>query len=130
VKITSLSPLSLKAGFSKNSAIEQDQFLEMSRQTKRLPGLNETFTKRPDTSVNFLKYSPARFKFRFEKIKSCEKKLIFPTIDADLQLLKEINTKNDQEAFIERVYLRNSRLSCREENTHVNKEKRVRFQLV
>lgn len=128
-KLVSLSPLSFRANYHKSQGIHE-QLNEMAKQGKKLPGILENNTKKIDSSQKILKYCPARFQISSSPEKVNEKKLLLPAIDADLQLLKDINSRSDHEAFLEHLMLRNSKYSCREEITHVNKEKRVRFQII
>ena len=126
--LIALSPFSLRTNHKLQRMLEP--FAEIAKQSKKLPGINESYTKKLDRSLKLLKYSPARFQVMSSPEKISEKKIILPAIDSDLQLLKDINTKSDHEAFLEDLMLRNLKNSCREEITHVNRQKRVRFQII
>lgn len=128
LKLISLSPFSLRSNHKLQGILEP--FTEITSKSKKLPGINESYTKKFDRSFKLLKYCPARFQILSSPEKASEKKIILPAIDSDLQLLKDINTKSDHDAFLEDLMLRNLKNSCREEITHVNREKRVRFQII
>ena len=124
-----MSPLSFRANYHKSQGIHE-QLTDMAKQGKKLPGISENNTKKLDASQKILKYCPARFQIYTIPEKVGEKKLLLPAIDADLQLLKDINTRSDHETFLEHLMLRNSKYSCREEIAHVNRERKVRFQII